>query len=65
VRYKHCQGSRQIKRSQEVTVVKIAAPVAQGRPTAQFCHAAEFASVHVENQEIKKKELYSESKGGD
>lgn len=37
--------------------MKIAIPVAQGRLTAHFGHAAEFAIVHTENQEIKKKEL--------
>lgn len=39
------------------TVMKIAIPVAEGRLTAHFGHAAEFAIVHVENQEIKNKEL--------
>ncbi|MBW1895705.1 MAG: NifB/NifX family molybdenum-iron cluster-binding protein [Deltaproteobacteria bacterium] len=37
--------------------MKIAIPLAEGRLTAHFGHAAEFAIVHVEEQEIKKKEL--------
>jgi predicted Fe-Mo cluster-binding NifX family protein len=37
--------------------MKIAIPVSQGRLTAHFGHAAEFAIVHAEDQEIKKKEL--------
>ncbi|MCK4727478.1 MAG: NifB/NifX family molybdenum-iron cluster-binding protein [Desulfobacterales bacterium] len=37
--------------------MKIAIPVAEGRLTAHFGHAAEFAIVHVENQEIREKEL--------
>jgi len=41
----------------EKTVMKIAIPLAEGRLTAHFGHAAEFAIVHVENQEIKDKEL--------
>jgi Mrp family chromosome partitioning ATPase/predicted Fe-Mo cluster-binding NifX family protein len=39
------------------TVMKIAIPIAEGRLTAHFGHAAEFAIVHVENNEIKNKEL--------
>jgi ATP-binding protein involved in chromosome partitioning len=42
---------------EEVTDVKIAIPIAEGRLTAHFGHAAEFAIVHVENKEIKKKDL--------
>jgi predicted Fe-Mo cluster-binding NifX family protein len=37
--------------------MKIAIPIAEGRLTAHFGHAAEFAIVHVENNEIKNKEL--------
>ena len=37
--------------------MKIAIPIAEGRLTAHFGHAAEFAIVYVENHEIKKKEL--------
>ena len=48
---------RDEKDRKEATVVKIAIPVAEGRLTAHFGHAAEFAIVHVENQEIKEKEL--------
>ena len=48
---------REEKDEKEETVMKIAIPVAEGRLTAHFGHAAEFAIVHVENQEIKKKEL--------
>jgi hypothetical protein len=43
LQYKQCRGTRKIKRSQEVMVVKIAVTVAQGRLTARFLHAAEFA----------------------
>jgi ATP-binding protein involved in chromosome partitioning len=48
---------REEKDEKEETVMKIAVPVAEGRLTAHFGHAAEFAIVHVENQAIKKKEL--------
>jgi ATP-binding protein involved in chromosome partitioning len=48
---------REEKDEKGETVMKIAIPVAEGRLTAHFGHAAEFAIVHVENQEIKKKEL--------
>ena len=37
--------------------MKIAVPVANGRLTAHFGHAAEFAIVHVKNQDIRKKEV--------
>jgi Mrp family chromosome partitioning ATPase/predicted Fe-Mo cluster-binding NifX family protein len=37
--------------------MKIAIPIAEGRLTAHFGHAAEFAIVYVENNEIKDKEL--------
>ncbi|RLB80644.1 MAG: chromosome partitioning protein ParA [Deltaproteobacteria bacterium] len=47
----------QEKDTKEEKVMKIAIPVAEGRLTPHFGHAAEFAIVHVENQEIKKKEL--------
>jgi len=50
---------REEKDEKEETVMKIAVPVAEGRLTAHFGHAAEFAIVHVENQEIKKKELFT------
>ena len=45
------------KDEKEATAMKIAVPVAEGRLTAHFGHAAEFAIVHVENQEIKGKEI--------
>jgi ATP-binding protein involved in chromosome partitioning len=48
---------REEKDEKEKRVMKIALPVAEGRLTAHFGHAAEFAIVHVENQEIRKKEL--------
>jgi ATP-binding protein involved in chromosome partitioning len=41
----------------EEAVMKIAIPIAEGKLTAHFGHAAEFAIVHVEDQEIKGKEL--------
>jgi ATP-binding protein involved in chromosome partitioning len=41
----------------EEAVMKIAIPIAEGKLTAHFGHAAEFALVHVEDQEIKDKEL--------
>jgi predicted Fe-Mo cluster-binding NifX family protein len=37
--------------------MKIAIPIAEGKLTAHFGHAAEFAIVHVEDQEVKDKEL--------
>jgi predicted Fe-Mo cluster-binding NifX family protein len=45
------------KGKKEDGVMKIAIPVAEGKLTAHFGHAAEFAIVHVENQEIRNKEL--------
>lgn len=48
---------REEKDDKEETLMKIAIPVAEGRLTAHFGHAAQFAIVHVENQEIKEKEL--------
>ena len=45
------------KGRQEDGVMKIAIPVAEGKLTAHFGHASEFAIVHVENQEVKSKEL--------
>ncbi len=41
----------------EERVMKIAIPIAEGKLTAHFGHAAEFAIVHVEDHEIKGKEL--------
>lgn len=41
----------------EGTTIKISIPIAEGRLTAHFGHAAEFAIVHVENGKIIKKEL--------
>jgi ATP-binding protein involved in chromosome partitioning len=41
----------------EKGIMKIAIPVAEGKLTAHFGHAAEFAIVHVENQEITNKEM--------
>ena len=49
--------SEQKQQKEETAVMKIAIPVAEGRLTAHFGHAAEFAIVQVENQEIKDKEL--------
>ncbi|MBW2175132.1 MAG: NifB/NifX family molybdenum-iron cluster-binding protein [Deltaproteobacteria bacterium] len=37
--------------------MKIAIPVAEGRLTAHFGHAAEFVIIHVENQEIGNNEI--------
>ena len=37
--------------------MKIAVPVAEGRLTPHFGHAAEFAIVHVEDGQVDKKEL--------
>lgn len=37
--------------------MKIAIPIAEGKLTAHFGHAAEFAIVHVEDHEIKGKEF--------
>jgi predicted Fe-Mo cluster-binding NifX family protein len=45
------------EQKEETAVMKFAIPVAEGRLTAHFGHAAEFAIVDVENQEIKNKEL--------
>ena len=42
---------------QEGNTMKIAIPIAEGKLTAHFGHAAEFAIMHVESQEIKNKEL--------
>jgi Mrp family chromosome partitioning ATPase/predicted Fe-Mo cluster-binding NifX family protein len=43
--------------TQEGNAMKIAIPIAEGKLTAHFGHAAEFAIVHIENQEVKNKEL--------
>ena len=48
---------REAKDHKEEAVMKIAIPVAEGRLTAHFGHAAEFAIVHVADQKIEKKEL--------
>jgi ATP-binding protein involved in chromosome partitioning len=45
------------KERKEEGVMKIAIPIAEGKLTAHFGHAAEFAIVRVEDQEIKGKEL--------
>jgi Mrp family chromosome partitioning ATPase/predicted Fe-Mo cluster-binding NifX family protein len=45
------------KEGKEEGVMKIAIPIAEGKLTAHFGHAAEFAIVRVEGQEIKGKEL--------
>jgi len=37
--------------------MKIAVPVAEGRLTPHFGHAAEFVVVHAENEQIKKTEV--------
>ncbi len=39
------------------TDMRIAIPIAEGRLTAHFGHAAEFAVMHIENQKIRNKEL--------
>jgi predicted Fe-Mo cluster-binding NifX family protein len=44
-------------KGQDGSSMKIAIPIAEGKLTAHFGHAAEFAIVHVENQEVKDKEL--------
>jgi Mrp family chromosome partitioning ATPase/predicted Fe-Mo cluster-binding NifX family protein len=48
---------RQEGNAQEGSIMKIAIPIAEGKLTAHFGHAAEFAIVHVENQQVKEKEL--------
>lgn len=48
---------KQQDNTQEGSPMKIAIPIAEGKLTAHFGHAAEFAIVHVENQEVKDKEL--------
>jgi Mrp family chromosome partitioning ATPase/predicted Fe-Mo cluster-binding NifX family protein len=48
-------NEERVRRDGEPT--KIAIPLAEGLLTAHFGHAAEFAIVHVEEKEIKKKEL--------
>jgi Mrp family chromosome partitioning ATPase/predicted Fe-Mo cluster-binding NifX family protein len=48
---------KQRDNTQEGNVMKIAIPIAEGKLTAHFGHAAEFAIVHIENEEIKTKEL--------
>lgn len=45
------------KDKKEETTMKIAIPVAEGRLTAHFGHAAEFVIIHVENQAIGNKEI--------
>lgn len=45
------------KGNEEDGLMKIAVPVAEGKLTAHFGHAAEFAIVHVKNQEITNKEM--------
>ena len=49
--------SKEKKDKKEGTDMKIAIPVAEGRLTAHFGHAAEFVIIHVENQEIGNKEI--------
>ncbi|MBN1841018.1 MAG: P-loop NTPase [Deltaproteobacteria bacterium] len=51
------EEKKDIKDIRETTDMKIAVPIAEGKLTAHFGHAAEFAIVHVENKEIKNKEL--------
>ena len=46
-----------VKEKKEDGVMKIAIPIAEGKLTAHFGHAAEFAIVRVQGQEIKGKEL--------
>jgi ATP-binding protein involved in chromosome partitioning len=48
---------RKQKARQEGAAIKIAIPIAEGRLTAHFGHAAEFAIMHVEDNELKNKEL--------
>jgi predicted Fe-Mo cluster-binding NifX family protein/cellulose biosynthesis protein BcsQ len=43
--------------AQEGNSMKIAIPIAEGKLTAHFGHAAQFAIVHVEGEELKDKEL--------
>jgi Mrp family chromosome partitioning ATPase/predicted Fe-Mo cluster-binding NifX family protein len=50
-------ASKAEKGKKEDGLMKIAIPVAEGKLTAHFGHAAEFAIVHVENQEITNKEM--------
>jgi predicted Fe-Mo cluster-binding NifX family protein len=50
-------GLKQQDNIQEGSAMKIAIPIAEGKLTAHFGHAAEFAIIHVENQEVKDKEL--------
>ena len=45
------------KGKKDGTVRKIAIPIAEGRLTNHFGHAAEFAIVHVKDKDIAKKEL--------
>jgi Mrp family chromosome partitioning ATPase/predicted Fe-Mo cluster-binding NifX family protein len=45
------------ERKKEEGAMKFAIPLAEGKLTAHFGHAAEFAIVHTENNEVKKKEL--------
>jgi len=45
------------KDKKEGTDMKIAIPIAEGRLTAHFGHAAEFVIIHVENQGIGNKEI--------
>lgn len=48
-------GAKQI--AKETTGMKIAIPIAEGRLTAHFGHAAQFAILHVEDGGISKKDL--------
>ena len=45
------------KGGKDGALLKIAIPVAEGRLTAHFGHAAEFAIMHVENEKVREKEL--------
>jgi predicted Fe-Mo cluster-binding NifX family protein len=45
------------KPKKEKGIMKFAIPVAEGKLTAHFGHAAEFAIVHIEKEEVKEKEL--------
>ncbi|MEJ2068347.1 MAG: iron-sulfur cluster carrier protein MrpORP, partial [Deltaproteobacteria bacterium] len=49
--------SQKKQNEKEEAVMKIAIPIAEGKLTAHFGHAAEFAIVSVENREIKGKEV--------
>jgi len=51
------ETGQQAKETKEKAVMKIAVPTAEGKLTAHFGHAAEFAIVRVEGQEIQGKEL--------